>query len=33
MSRNPADAAGPPGWQLALMTLVAIGGLIAAGRF
>jgi CPA2 family monovalent cation:H+ antiporter-2/glutathione-regulated potassium-efflux system protein KefB len=33
MSRNPADAAGPPGWQLALYTLGAIAGLIAAGRF
>jgi len=33
MSRNPADAAGPPGWQLALMTLAAVVGLIAAGRF
>ncbi|VWX53263.1 cation:proton antiporter [Novosphingobium sp. 9U] len=33
MSRNPAAAAGPPGWQLALYTVVAIGGLIAAGRF
>jgi monovalent cation:proton antiporter-2 (CPA2) family protein len=33
MSRNPADAAGPPGWQLALYTVLAIVGLIAAGRF
>jgi CPA2 family monovalent cation:H+ antiporter-2/glutathione-regulated potassium-efflux system protein KefB len=33
MSRNPADAAGPPGWQLILMTLAAVAGLIAAGRF
>ena len=33
MSRNPADAEGPPGWQLALMTLAAVAGLIAAGRF
>jgi CPA2 family monovalent cation:H+ antiporter-2/glutathione-regulated potassium-efflux system protein KefB len=33
MSRNPADAGGPPGWVLALQTLLAIGGLIAAGRF
>lgn len=33
LSRNPADAAGPPGWQLALSTAAAIAGLIAAGRF
>src|SRR5688500_1758400 len=33
MSRNPADEGGPPGWQLALMTLAAIAGLILAGRF
>ncbi|MXP40640.1 sodium:proton exchanger [Altererythrobacter soli] len=33
MSRNPADQGGPPGWQLALLTLAAIAGLIAAGRF
>jgi CPA2 family monovalent cation:H+ antiporter-2/glutathione-regulated potassium-efflux system protein KefB len=33
MSRNPADAAGPPGWQLALYTVLAIAGLVAAGRF
>jgi len=33
MSRNPADTGGPPGWQLALMTLAAVAGLIAAGRF
>lgn len=33
LSRNPAQAEGPPGWQLALMTLAAIAGLIAAGRF
>lgn len=33
MSRNPADAGGPPGWQLGLWTVVAIAGLIAAGRF
>ncbi len=30
--RSGADA-GPPGWQLALMTVAAIIGLIAAGRF
>ncbi|MDT0509014.1 cation:proton antiporter [Novosphingobium sp. MMS21-SN21R] len=33
MSRNPADAGGPPGWQLALYTVAALAGLIAAGRF
>ena len=33
LSRNPADQGGPPGWQLALMTVAAIAGLIAAGRF
>lgn len=33
MSRNPADAAGPPGWMLVLYTIAAIVGLIAAGRF
>jgi monovalent cation:proton antiporter-2 (CPA2) family protein len=33
MSRNPADAGGPSGWLLALYTVIAIVGLIAAGRF
>jgi monovalent cation:proton antiporter-2 (CPA2) family protein len=33
MSRNPAHEGGPPGWQLALLTLAAIAGLILAGRF
>ena len=33
MSRNPADQGGPPGWQLVLLTLAAMAGLIAAGRF
>ncbi|MEO5707118.1 MAG: cation:proton antiporter [Alteraurantiacibacter sp.] len=33
MSRNPADAEGPTGWVMALMTIAAIVGLIAAGRF
>ena len=33
LSRNPADDAGPPGWQLAGLTVVAIVGLIVAGRF
>jgi len=33
MSRNPADMGGPPGWLMALETIVAIVGLIAAGRY
>ena len=33
MSRNPADASGPPGWLLALYTVGAVVGLILAGRF
>lgn len=33
LSRNPADAGGPPGWQLALSTVGAIVGLILAGRY
>jgi glutathione-regulated potassium-efflux system protein KefB len=33
MSRNPADAGGPPGWLLVLYTIGAVAGLIAAGRF
>jgi CPA2 family monovalent cation:H+ antiporter-2/glutathione-regulated potassium-efflux system protein KefB len=33
MNRNPDLPQGPPGWQLALMTVLAIAGLIAAGRF
>lgn len=33
MSRNSADAGGPPGWLLALYTVGALVGLIAAGRF
>ncbi|KQN06398.1 cation:proton antiporter [Sphingomonas sp. Leaf25] len=33
LSRNPADAGGPPGWQLGLWTLGAVAGLILAGRF
>jgi CPA2 family monovalent cation:H+ antiporter-2/glutathione-regulated potassium-efflux system protein KefB len=32
LSRNPAEH-GPPGWLLVIYTLLAIGGLIAAGRF
>ena len=33
LSRNPADAGGPPGWLLVLYTIAAVAGLIAAGRF
>jgi monovalent cation:proton antiporter-2 (CPA2) family protein len=33
MSRNPADAGGPPGWQLALYTIGAVVGLILVGRY
>ena len=33
MSRNPADADGPPGWLLAVYTVLAVVGLILAGRF
>lgn len=33
LSRNPADAGGPPGWLVVVQTLLAIAGLIAAGRF
>ncbi|MGX7894065.1 cation:proton antiporter domain-containing protein [Tsuneonella sp. HG222] len=33
LSRNPADEAGPPGWQMVGMTLAAVAGLILAGRF
>lgn len=33
MSRNPAEAAGPPGWLLTIYTILAITGLILAGRF
>ncbi len=33
MSRNPADAGGRPGWLLMLLTIAAIAGLIALGRF
>lgn len=32
MSRNPADAEGPSGWTLGLLTLLAVAGLIVAGR-
>jgi CPA2 family monovalent cation:H+ antiporter-2/glutathione-regulated potassium-efflux system protein KefB len=33
LSRNPADMEGPPGWQVGLLTLAAVIGLIALGRF
>lgn len=33
LSRNPADAGGPPGWLLGLNTVLAITGLVLAGRF
>jgi glutathione-regulated potassium-efflux system protein KefB len=33
LSRNPADAGGPPGWLLAGYTVAAIAGLVLAGRF
>ncbi len=33
MSRNPADAGGPPGWQMFLLTVGAVIGLVIAGRF
>lgn len=33
MSRNPADANGPPGWLLGLYTVLAITGLVLAGRY
>lgn len=33
MSRNPADAGGPPGWLQFLLTVGAVIGLVLAGRF
>ncbi len=33
LSRNPAQDTGPPGWQMVLITLAAMAGLILAGRF
>ncbi len=33
LSRNPVDTAGPPGWLLALYTVLAVTGLVLAGRF
>lgn len=33
LSRNPADQGGPPGWLLGLYTVLAVAGLVLAGRF
>jgi CPA2 family monovalent cation:H+ antiporter-2/glutathione-regulated potassium-efflux system protein KefB len=33
LSRNPADQNGPPGWQLFVMTVLAVTGLVLAGRY
>lgn len=33
MSRAPVDPSVPPGWLLAIYTVVAIAGLVAAGRY
>lgn len=33
MSRNPADLHGPPGWLLGIYTVLAIVGLVLAGRY
>ena len=33
LSRNPHDQGGPPGWLLGIYTIVAIIGLILAGRY
>lgn len=33
LSRNPADAQGPPGWQLFAYTVLAVAGLILVGRY
>ncbi|WP_157217752.1 cation:proton antiporter domain-containing protein [Flavisphingomonas formosensis] len=33
LSRAPADPTVPPGWLLAIYTVVAIAGLVAAGRY
>lgn len=33
LSRNPADAGGPPGWLLGVYTVLAITGLVLAGRY
>ncbi len=33
LSRNPADKGGPPGWLLFIYTVLAITGLVLAGRY
>src|SRR3546814_19854008 len=33
LSRAPVDPAAPPGWQLAIHTVLAVAGLVLAGRF
>ena len=33
LSRAPADPSAPPGWQLALLTIVAVAGLVVLGRY
>ena len=33
LSRNPADPHAPPGWLLAIYTVLAVVGLVLAGRF
>jgi glutathione-regulated potassium-efflux system protein KefB len=33
LSRAPVDPSAPPGWQLALYTVAAIGGLVLVGHF
>jgi glutathione-regulated potassium-efflux system protein KefB len=33
LSRSPVEESGPPGWQLALLTVAAIAGLILVGRY
>ena len=33
MSRSPADPSTPPGWQLGIYTVLAVAGLVLAGRY
>jgi CPA2 family monovalent cation:H+ antiporter-2/glutathione-regulated potassium-efflux system protein KefB len=33
LSRTPASDSGPPGWQMVVQTLLAVAGLVLAGRF
>ncbi|WCT71976.1 monovalent cation:proton antiporter-2 (CPA2) family protein [Sphingomonas naphthae] len=33
LSRAPADPSAPPGWMLAIYTVLAVAGLVAAGRW